>query len=61
MVAHAGGPSPQPEDHPRHSRMGRTGWIGKGTLYTPAMAHYSAVFLNGAGSQYHLDIPYTGI
>jgi len=25
------------------------------------MAHYSAVFLNGAESQYHLNIPYTGI
>jgi Glycosyl hydrolase family 59/Galactocerebrosidase, C-terminal lectin domain len=40
---------------------GAPGWIGKDTLYTPAMAHYSAVFLNGAESQYHLDIPYTGI
>ena len=40
---------------------GAPGWIGKGTLYTPAMAHYSAVFLNGAESQYHLNIPYTGI
>jgi Glycosyl hydrolase family 59/Domain of Unknown Function (DUF1080) len=25
------------------------------------MAHYSAVFLNGAESQYHLNIPYTGV
>jgi galactosylceramidase len=45
---------------------GAPGWIGAGgtgkaTLYTPAMAHYSAVFLNGAQSQYHLNIPYTGI
>ena len=40
---------------------GAPGWIGKSTLYTPAMAHYSAVFLNGAESQYHLNIPYTGI
>jgi Glycosyl hydrolase family 59 len=40
---------------------GAPAWIGKDTLYTPAMAHYSAVFLNGAESQYHLDIPYTGI
>jgi galactosylceramidase len=40
---------------------GAPGWIGKDTLYTPAMARYSAVFLNGAESQYHLDIPYTGI
>jgi len=40
---------------------GAPGWIGKSTLYTPAMAHYSAVFLNGAESQYQLNIPYTGI
>jgi O-glycosyl hydrolase len=45
---------------------GAPGWVGPGgtekaTLYTPAMAHYSAVFLNGAESQYHLNIPYTGI
>ena len=40
---------------------GAPGWVGKNTLYTPAMAHYSAVFLNGAESQYHLKIPYTGI
>jgi hypothetical protein len=40
---------------------GSPGWVGKNTLYTPAMAHYSAVFLNGAESQYHLNIPYTGI
>jgi hypothetical protein len=45
---------------------GAPGWVGPGgiekaTLYTPAMAHYAAVFLNGAQSQYHLNIPYTGI
>ncbi|HXP08735.1 MAG TPA: family 16 glycoside hydrolase [Acidobacteriaceae bacterium] len=45
---------------------GAPGWVGlggieKATLYTPAMAHYAAVFLNGAQSQYHLNIPYTGI
>jgi Glycosyl hydrolase family 59/Domain of Unknown Function (DUF1080) len=40
---------------------GAPGWIGNNTLYTPAMAHYSAVFLNGAQSQYRLNIPYTGI
>src|SRR5882757_3012632 len=45
---------------------GAPGWVGPGgtgkpTLYTPAMAHYSAVFLNGAQSQYHLKVPYTGI
>ena len=44
---------------------GAPGWIGPGanekdTLYTPAMAHYAAVFLNGAQSQYNLNIPYTG-
>ena len=45
---------------------GAPGWVGPGgtekaTLYTPAMAHYAAVFLNGAQSQYGLNIPYTGI
>ncbi len=40
---------------------GAPGWIGKDSLYTPAMAHYAAVFLNGAESQNHLNIPYTGI
>ncbi len=39
---------------------GAPGWIGS-TLYTPAMANYSAVFLNGAQSQYGLSIPYTGV
>ena len=49
---------------------GAPGWVGnerinagktgKPTLYTPAMAHYVAVFLNGGQSQYHLNIPYTG-
>ncbi len=45
---------------------GAPGWIGpdgagKRSLYTPAMAHYVAVFLNGGQSQYHLNIPYTGV
>lgn len=45
---------------------GAPGWIdsggtGKPSLYTSAMAHYVAVFLNGGQSQHHLDIPYTGI
>jgi hypothetical protein len=45
---------------------GAPGWIGNGgtekaTVYTPTMAHYSAVFLNGAESQYRLNIPYTGV
>src|SRR5580704_834009 len=44
---------------------GAPGWVGSGgtgkpTLYTPAMAHYVAVFLNGGQSQYDLNIPYTG-
>src|SRR5246127_4496816 len=39
---------------------GAPGWIGKNTLYTPAMAQYTAVFLNGAQSQYHHNTPYTG-
>jgi hypothetical protein len=45
---------------------GGPGWVGAGgtgkpSLYTPAMAHYVAVFLNGGQSQYKLNIPYTGI
>ncbi|HEY1753957.1 MAG TPA: hypothetical protein VGG72_01080, partial [Bryobacteraceae bacterium] len=44
---------------------GAPGWVGPGgtgkpTLYTPAMANYVAVFLNGGQSQYNLNIPYTG-
>jgi hypothetical protein len=45
---------------------GAPSWVGAGgtgkpSLYTPAMAHYVAVFLNGGQSQYKLNIPYTGI
>src|ERR1700748_270904 len=61
MVAHGRGASPQSQDHTGYTGMGAPGWIGNGKLYTPAMAHYSAVFLNGAQSQYHLNIHYTGI
>ena len=40
---------------------GAPGWIGKGTLYTPAMAAYVADFLQGARKYHGLDIAYTGI
>ena len=39
---------------------GAPGWVGKGTLYTPAMAMYVADFIRAAKRDYSLDISYTG-
>jgi galactosylceramidase len=40
---------------------GAPGWVGKDTLYTPAMASYVADFLDGARKTYGFDIAYTGV
>jgi len=40
---------------------GAPGWVGKGTLYTPAMADYMADFIEGARRQYGLNIRYAGV
>jgi len=40
---------------------GAPGWVGKGTLYTKAMADYVADFLQSAKKYHGLDIAYTGI
>jgi O-glycosyl hydrolase len=40
---------------------GAPGWVGKNTLYTPAMAKYVADFIRTAKRDYSLDIAYAGI
>lgn len=40
---------------------GAPGWVGKDSLYTPAMADYVARFIEAAQKDHHLDIRYTGI
>lgn len=56
------------EAHKRNPRIildilpwGAPGWIGSGTLYTPAMAEYMADFIEGAAKQYGLKIRYAGV
>lgn len=39
---------------------GAPGWVGKDTLYTPAMAKYVADFIRTAKRDYSLDIAYAG-
>lgn len=39
---------------------GAPGWVGKGTLYTPAMAEYVAKFIEAARRHHKLDIQYAG-
>jgi hypothetical protein len=40
---------------------GAPGWVGKDSLYTPAMADYVARFIEAAQRDHHLDIKYAGI
>lgn len=40
---------------------GAPGWVGKDTLYTPAMTGYVVDFLRGAKEKYDLSIAYTGV
>lgn len=40
---------------------GAPGWVGKTSLYTPAMADYVARFIEAAHRDHHLDIKYAGI
>jgi O-glycosyl hydrolase len=40
---------------------GAPGWVGKDSLYTPAMAEYIADFIEGAKKTYGLNIRYAGI
>lgn len=40
---------------------GAPGWVGKDSLYTPAMADYVARFIEAAQRDHHLDIRYAGI
>lgn len=40
---------------------GAPGWVGKDSLYTPAMAEYVARFIDAAQRDHHLDIKYAGI
>lgn len=40
---------------------GAPAWVGKDSLYTPAMADYVARFIEAARRDHHLDIQYAGI
>jgi hypothetical protein len=40
---------------------GAPGWVGKDSLYTPAMANYVARFIEAARKDHQLDIKYAGI
>jgi hypothetical protein len=40
---------------------GAPGWVGKDSLYTPAMADYVARFIEAARKDHHLEIKYAGI
>ena len=40
---------------------GGPGWVGKNSLFTPAMADYVARFIEAARKDHHLDIKYAGI
>src|SRR5579859_2046914 len=40
---------------------GGPGWVGKDSLYTPAMADYVARFIEAGRRDHHLDIEYAGI
>jgi hypothetical protein len=40
---------------------GAPGWVGKDSLYTPAMANYVARFIEAAQKDHHLKIRYAGI